>query len=203
MNRKGIYLIVVAALAAGAILLREGAAQPGRSVTPSTRVAVCDIVEIFDNYQRAKDLTAQMNEEAGKIRAENEKRGKAIDDIKTELENLNPGSKEYEKRLDEIERLTINRKAWLDYMTAKNMRNHHRLTREMYEEIRAMVARVAKERDLKLVIHRNRSKVSSNNTRELLAAIANRKVIYAAEELDLTEVALARLNQAYRALKSK
>jgi len=198
MKRTGTYLAAVVVLAVGAILWTYSLAQPARATVPATRVAVCDIVEVFDNYQRAKDLTAGMKNVAEKVQAENQQRGKAIDAIKMELDALNPTSKEYDKRLNEMERLTIERKAWLDYQTAKNMRNHHRLTLEMYQEIRAMVAQVAKEQNVQLVLHRNRAKVQTRNTRELLQTIAARKVIYAAEAGDLTEGVLARLNQAYK-----
>ena len=198
MKRTGLYLAAVVVVAVGAILWRYAHAQPARATVPATRVAVCDIVEVFDNYQRAKDLTAAMKGQAEKIQAENQKRGKAIDAIKMELDALNPSSKEYDKRLNDMERLAIERKAWLDYQTAKNMRNHHRLTLEMYQEIRAMVAQVAKEQRIQMVLHRNRSKVETRNTRELLQTIAARKVIYAGEECDMTESVLARLNQAYK-----
>jgi len=204
MKRTGICLTAaVVVLLAGAVALKDSLAQPARATAPATRVAVCDIVEVFDNYQRAKDLTAVMKEQAKRIEAEDEKRGKAIDAINMELESLKAGSPEHEKRLDEATRLTIERRAWREFQTAKNMRNHHRLTLEMYNEIRGMVARVAKEKGYHLVVHRNRSKLETQNTRELLQAIAARKVIFAAEEVDLTEAVLARLNQAFRALKSK
>lgn len=203
MKRTGIYLTAIVIVLAGVALLRDSVAQPARPTAVTTRVAVCDIVEVFDNYQRAKDLTAAMKAQAAKIQAESDKRGKAIEAIKMELDALKAGSKEHEKRLDEMQRLTIERKAWLDFQTAKNMRTHHRLTLEMYNEIRAMVAQVAKERNYQMVIHRNRSKLDTKNTRELLQAIAARKIIFAAEEVDLTETVLGRLNQAFRALKNR
>jgi len=201
MKKTGICCLVAAAMLAGAIVLNDSLAQPARAKTTVTRVGVCDIVEIFDNYQRAKDLTAQLGEHGKAIKAENEKRGKAIDAIKMELESLNPGSKEYEKRLDQIEKLTIERKAWLDYETAKSMRNHHRLTRDMHDQIVAMIALVSKELNLHIIFQRDRSKMTSNSTPELIRRIAARKVLYAAEEADITEIILSRLNLAYRSLK--
>ena len=201
MKKTGICVLILAAVLAGAIVLKDSLAQTAKPRGVATRVGVCDIVEIFDNYQRAKDLTAQLSEHGKTIKAENEKRGKAIDAIKMELESLNAGSKEYDKRLDEIEKLAIERKAWLDYETAKSMRNHHRLTRDMHDQIVKMIAQVSKELNLQIVLQRDRSKMSSMTTPELIRKIAARKVLYAAEEADITEIVLSRLNLAYRSLK--
>ena len=186
---------------AGAVLLKDVTGQPARPAQPATRVAVCDIVEVFDNYQRAKDLTQDLNDKSAKIKAENKQREKAIKAVQMEMENLKDGSPEYEKRLDQIQNMTIQRTAWLEFMTAKNMRNHHRLTKEMYNEMVAAVSQAAKELKCQVVFQRDRSKLQSNNTPELIRRISARKVIYAAAELDITEIVLGRLNMAYRATK--
>ena len=207
MKRYWLSGLILLALLAGAAGVANLAAQPAAAprpthITSATRLAVCDIVEVFDNYQRARDLTQQLEEKSRQIEAENGRREQAIRAIQAELQSLKPGSAEYEKRLDEIQKLTIDRKAWLDFETAKNMRNHHRLTKEMYEEIVAVVAQVAKELTCQLVIQRDRSQLKSENTPELIRRISALKVIYAAPEVDMTEVVLQRLNMAYRAKKT-
>ena len=44
--------------------------------------------------------------------------------------------------------------------------------------------------------------MQSQNTPELIRRIAARKVLFAASEIDITEIALTRLNMAYRAKKT-
>jgi len=194
--RVGALLVVAAGLA---VALSSSEAQAPAGAPPS-HVAVCDIVDVFNNYQRAKDLTAKLNERREAIKAEADKRLKEIENRRLEMEGLKVGSKEHEQRLNEVQRLTIERQAYLQFQDALAMREHRNLTKEMYEEILAMVAAVAKERGYDLVLYRESEPLSAEG-QEIVRQIQSRKVLYASEKIDLTETVLGRLNQAYKAAK--
>lgn len=173
------------------------AAAPPAAGSAGT-VAVCDVVVVFNEYQRAKDLTLKLNERRDALRAENEKRGKAIDVLRTELEGLKSGSKEYEQRLNEVQRLTIERTAWLQFQETLIMRDHQRLTREMYEQILKMIQTVAEQNGFLIVLQRDKESLESQTTQELVQKIASRKVLYNHASVDITDPVLARLNDQYR-----
>lgn len=184
-----------------AVALSSGVAQ-APPAPPATRVAICDIVDVFNNYQRAKDLTSQLNERRDSIKAEADKRAKAIEALRMELEGLKQGSKEFEQRFNEVQRLTIERTAYLQFQDALAMRDHRNLTKEMYEEIMATVGAVAKERGYDIVLARENEPLNLENTQEMLRQIGSRKVLYGATSIDITEPVLGRLNQNYKASKA-
>ena len=198
MKTSKTLLLAVGALAAWTILLGNLGAQPRRDAKAVlTRVAVCDVAEVFNNYKRAKDLTAKLDARRQRIKSENEKRGKAIEALQMELEGLKEGSKKYEQTFNEIQRLTIEREAWLQFEDSLALRDHHRLSREMYEEIVAMVAAIAKSKGLDLVLYREGKTPPTQNITELLRVIRARKVLYSAETIDITEETLRSINQNY------
>lgn len=198
MKTSKTLLLAVGALAAWAILLGNLGAQPRRDTKAVlTRVAVCDVAEVFNNYKRAKDLTAKLDAHRQRIKSANEKRGKAIESLQMELEGLKEGSKKYEQTDNEIRRLTFEREAWLRFEDSLALRDHHRLSREMYEEIVAMVGAIAKSKGLDLVLYREGKTPPTQNITELLRAIRARKVLYSAETIDITEETLRRINQNY------
>jgi Skp family chaperone for outer membrane proteins len=199
MKTSRICLLVTAALIAGGVVLTTSLAQTARPA--AARLAVCDLVDVFNNYQRAKDLTAKLNDRRDAIKAESKKRQKAVDELKMELEGLKKGSRKYEQTFNEIARLSIEHKAYLQYQDALAIRDHHNLTKEMYNEIVDMIARVAQQGGYALVLQRQTGKLDAPNTNELLRQIYNRKVLYAADRMDITETVLLRLNQAYRATR--
>lgn len=201
MKAARVYVLVIAVLLGGAVLLDRSFAQPRSTAAGPTKVAVCDVVKVFNNYNRAKDLTATLNEKRETVKAEAEKRLQAINTIGMELEELVQGSKEYERRFNEVQRLTIERTVWLQYQDALVMRDHHRLTKEMYEEIIKMVGLIAQERGVQIVLSRMSEDLQSENTPQLLQQIERRKVLYAADSVDVTDTVLKRLNEAYRASK--
>jgi len=199
MMKVSRWTMLAAALLAGAVVLTRSPAQTRPTAVAATRVAVCDVVGIFNNYQRAKDLTAKLNERRRSIQAENEQRGKEIEAIKMELEGLKKGSREYEKRFKEMQRRTFDRAAWLKYEESLAIREHHRLTREMYTQIQETVATVARRQGFHIVLFRDPEKLTSQNTSELLRQINMRKVLYSDDRVDITEETLRTLNETYKA----
>jgi len=199
MRASRIYTLVVVVLVGGAIVATNSLAQPARR--PASPVAVCDIVDVFNNYQRAKDETAKLNERRQQIRAEMQKREKALDALKTECDSYKKGSKKYQEMSDQIVWQALQNETWLRYQDRLALSNHHDLTKEMYQEIKAVIAAVAKQRGVLAVLQREPETLETKNTAELLRQIYGRKVLYSAEELDITETVLRSLNQEYKAKK--
>ncbi len=199
MRFSKVSVLILVGVALSAVVLSHSLAQPAAAPAAPTRVAVCDVVEIFNNYQRAKDLTAKLNERRKAIQAENDDRGKKIDDKQEEMKALKKGSKEYEARFNELQRMVLEREAWLKFQETLAVREHHRLTVEMYEEIQKMIGALAKERGVQIVLFRDPENITSQNTAELLRQIGMRKVLYSDGSVDMTEDTLRRLNEAYRA----
>jgi Skp family chaperone for outer membrane proteins len=193
-------VLTAAVVLVGVLVLTNALAQPAAApaAPPAARVGTCDIVELFTNYQRAKDLTSQLNERRQAITVERDKRTKAINTLQAELENYKKASPKYEQTVDEIQRLGIEAKAYLEYQDALALREHRNLTKEMYTEIKAVIAKVAKQRGLNIILQREPDTLDTDSPSEMLRQIYTRKVLFTEDGLDITDVVLAALNQAYR-----
>jgi len=199
---KWIPAAAIGLLAAG-LLLAPSLAQVQAPAGGATRVAVCDVVQVFNNYARANDLTETLNQKRQEIQAESQKRQQAVENLQQEMQGLLEGSEEYERRFGEIQRMSIDREAWMRHQEGTLMREHHRLTGEMYEEIVKTIEQIAKEGGIDVVLFRARGKIESQNTQQLLQQIEGRKVLYASDGVDLTDTVLTRLNEAYKAGKGR
>jgi Skp family chaperone for outer membrane proteins len=210
MKNTRLILVAAGALSAGAALLTTSLAQTGTDkpaaaapVGVSVRVAACDLVEVFNNYARAKDMANVRDEKLKGISAERERRQKDIDAIRIRLEGLKKDSPQYEKDINDMQEKTIGLSSWMQFQEALILREHYRLTKEMYGEILRMVEKVGKERGVQLVLDRQRQDVEAENTSDLLRQMERRKVLYCDESLDLTETVLLRINEAYRLTRPK
>lgn len=202
MTKRRFFLLMSCVVMCCAIILWVSPARSGDKVSVGpTRVAVCDMLEIFSSYQRAKDFLAKLTQRRQEIQAESEKRAKAIESIQMELEGLKVGSSEYEQRLNEAQRLNFEHKAWLEHQDATVGREYYRLTKQMYEEVVQTVGQVAKDEGFQIVLYYQRVVLQSDNTTELLRQIERQKVIYSDEGLDITASVLSRLNEAYSSSK--
>ena len=197
MKSSRILLVLFAAIAAGLVAGAHLDAQGGAPAAAGP-IATCNVVQILNNCQKAKDLTAKLNKERARIEKEVEKRNAAIDNLTKELKLLTSGSEEFEQRFAEKQRLVINREAWLKFEQAKALRTHQTLTREMYDEVQKAIGIVAKSRGVKLVLHQQRGKLQANTTAEMRAEISQRQVVYSDETVDITTSVLSSLNASYR-----
>lgn len=199
MKRFGILLAAAVAASAVVVFLSQSFAQaPAASTAPLARLAVCDVITVFNSYEKAKALSATFDAKGSQIAAEDDQRQKSIQQLRERLESLVAGSKEYEARLKELQKLSIERAVWRKLQDEQILRERRLLTEQMYREILAGVAEEAKGRGFDVVIHRESVDIASQSTGELLNKIALRKCLYAKDELDLTQAVLKRVNQKYR-----
>ena len=199
MKTSRIYLLAIIALVGVAAFLTNSVAQ--QAAPAGCKIAFCDLVEVFNNYQRAKDLTTQLNERRTAIKAESEKRKKAVDALSMELENYKKGSQQYEQTFNEVTRQSIDLDAYLRYQEQLALRDHRSLTEEMYKEILGAIAKVAAQQGVSVVMQREQDLLNTEDTKAMLQQIYNRKVLYFNETLDITSVVLTSLNQAYTSKK--
>ena len=201
MKTSRIWTVAIVALFGCAALLTGSLAQPAGTAAPGSP-AVCDVIHVFNNYQRAKDLTADLNTRREAIKAETEKRNKVIDARTLEQESYKKGSPKHKEVGNEIMRLRVEARAYLEFQNAIALQDHQALTKEMYNEITSMIAQVSRQRNLSLVLHRELTPIETNNTAELLRQIRDRKVLYASDTLDITDPVLTSLNVTYKAKKT-
>lgn len=199
MKASRIYLLVIFALVGLAALLTNAVAQPATSARG--QIAFCDLVMVFNNYQRAKDMTTELNERRKAIEAERDTRSKAVEALNMELQNYKKGSQQYEKTLNEVQRQAIELEAYLRFQEQLALREHRSLTEEMYNEIIAAVAKAATQQGISVVLQREQELLNTDDTKVMLQQIYSRKVLYFADGLDITDAIMKSLDQAYKAKK--
>jgi len=200
--RHKAYVWPILAVSAGAFTIvallatSQGFAQ---AVPSGGDVAVCDVEEIFEHYDRANDLTADFIKRSEAITEEGKKRAARIEALREELEGLEPGTEDFEDLVQEIQRQTIEAQAWQDYKMTIARRDQHRLTTDMYDEILVMIETIATEQGYKIVLFRDSRTTQTKDMNQLVALMGNRKVLYSSPSVDVTQTVLARLNRQYNA----
>ena len=199
-SSRMLLVLVIPVLAVAAFLGRSSAqpaAAPAARQVPATRVAVCDIATVFNKYQRVKDLNDLFVKKRKAIADEEEQGKQKIRQIGKMLDALRPGSKEYEAKIVEFEKKSVEQAIAVKIRKNAVLRWHRLLTEEMYREILAAVAVVAKQRNCDLVLYRESVEIASQSTSELLNKIAQRKCLYCNPAIDLTDMVLKRINGKY------
>jgi len=209
---SALLAVSVSCLPAAAATSRGGAAKPRAAPTskrqapadhsggqqpPPAPIAVVDIAHVFNNYQRAKDLTGEMNELQKKLKAQHDEKVAEINALKKEIEAAEKDPDEARKLKAQLQDKVIALKAWLQTRQAAVVRRHEELTREMYDEILAATAKVARRRGFLLVLNAVPKPDPDVKPAALLSQIQHRSVLYADQRVHICRDVLAELNEAY------
>ena len=201
-NLRLCSIILTAALLAGLIALNSGVAQSPAPKKP-IRIAVCDLVSVFRNYQRVNDLNTDLKEKQDKLIAEEQQRQQQIQTIQAELEVLAPDSQEYQKRFNETLRQTYELEAWKKTHQAQLYAWHYRLTKEMFGQILQVISETARQKGYDLVLFKESEEMDAQDTTSFIRAMMNRKVLYHSPDMDITVSVLTALNIRYQSAPPK
>jgi Skp family chaperone for outer membrane proteins len=201
MISKRMYILAIVGLLGVAAFLGRSLAQPAGAPAAAPRIAFCDLVSVFNEYERAKDLTEQLSQIRTSVEAERVQRQKKIDALSRELENYKKGSQQYERTAEDLMRQDIDLQAYLRYQEQVALRKHRAMTQEMYAEIVDTVTKIAVQQGYTIVMQKEQAELNTTDTNAMLQQIYNRKILYFAPSLDITETVLATLNRQYKDTK--
>ena len=98
---------------------------------------------------------------------------------------------------EKLQRRMISLETWSKTKKASLMQQHGELTQEMYGEIVAVIARVARERGFLLVLNALPKPKPASDTGALVRQIRERQVLFADERIDIGPDVLKALNEDY------
>ena len=191
-------LLVIGLCVVGAVLVATAFAQPAAPAANAPRVAVCNAAEVFANYERARDLNAEMERKAAALRQEGQRREDQIKKMQEEISQLNPGSKQHEDLLERIESARFDAQKWGQLEERRLRRWHAQRTKEMYTEITEAISKVAKDRGIEVVLFADNQPLMGEDIKVILEQMSTRSVLYASPRVDITTSVLTEVNQAYR-----
>lgn len=198
MKLSGMITLALVALVVLAVVLGPSWAQTPRTAPRATRVAVCDVGGVFDGYAKRDALNAQLDQKRKAAKATDDARTARIETLSKQLKQLKEGTREHEQRLDEFRKLSIEQAVWRKFEEGAFMAQHRRMMEQLYREVLDEVSRTAKARGYDLVLYKEKVEIASKTTPELYQKIAQRKVLFAANEIDVTQAVLDGLNRRYR-----
>ncbi len=188
------------ACAAWAAAQAQGGKSPSTpNIRATGRVAAIDVAAAFNEYQRQKDLTEEMNKLRKQLDEENRARLQKIDAKQKELDMLDPNDPAYVKRMRDLLAMQIEYKNWFDLKQAELSREVSVWTGRIYREITQAVEQVAQREGFDVVVYQQELPPASLDPEELKTRIRNRSVVYVNPAADLTQAALDKLNADYRA----
>lgn len=176
---------------------RKSTAAAGAAGT--SRIAVVDIVKVFDMFEQTVTLNKKLDDHTKKILDEAERRAKQGQEEQKALEAFTPDSAEYFKQNEKVKKLMFENEVWRQIERDNIAEHHKRWVLRTYQMMTAEIEKVAKAHDVDIVLTREKLKTDVADSKALLAQILNIKVIYASADssIDLSDEVLTNLNAEF------
>jgi len=173
-----------------------------------TVVAIVDITRVVDPkaLKEVVDRNAEVEARQKQYEGEIDKMDKEITSLKEVLEKgevYQPGTQEYRQKVLEFEEKRILRKARHDAYDLFLAQMSGEIMAQMYDKVLAAVDAIARKDAYDLVLVDDRSIVPSEKgtMQQVTAAIQARRILWAAERIDITQQVIDKMNADYAAGK--
>lgn len=200
MKQTGWMGLLVGAVAGATVFVAVATLNAqGRGQSGLGRVACLDVVKIYNEYERQKDLEEEMRLFREEIENEVQRRRGRIDSLQATLDSMREDDPALAQRTQEMLRLQLDYKNWTDLMQAQMAREVAVWTRRTYAEILTVTEQVAQQEGYEVVLYLTPPTLVGFDPDAIKDQIRIRSVVYAGPSVDLTIMVLDKLNANYRA----
>lgn len=194
-------LLVMAAVAVVSIAAATmSGAQQRSSTAGGTRVAVVDLVKVFNDFEQTKAVNEAMRAYRDKLTQEADQKMSEIKAEQDILDKTDVASPDRQARITKIKRMQLEYNVWESLEKDFVSEQYVAWVKRTYQMVTDGIAEVAKKQGVQLVVTEEQVDTSVTKPEALLQQILNRKVVYADNSVDISTEVLATLNASFAKL---
>ncbi len=164
----------------------------------TTSVAVCDVQVTFASLKEKAQIEADIQTQKQRLQQEKQKREQEIRQLQSDLEILSPDTPAYDQKQQELEQKSIRFQAWAAFQNKKLNRVRALQVEKIYKHMIDAIGRVAQENGYDLVLYKEGAvKFRGAKPEQLSGLIQIRKVLWSAEDLEITELVVTTMNNEF------
>lgn len=159
------------------------------------RIAVVNIRELFASCKKNADYQVQATRQRNEIYAELEKLSNEIEVAKAALKTRKVGAGDYWNLRKDLALKQSSLEAKKELYQQQLVQKDQQWTEQLYKQIIDVVAQVAKQKGVDIVLAKDEPDLpAAASSIEFMLAIRTHKLLYAADDLDITKEVLALLD---------
>lgn len=199
VSKLAVVVSAVAICLAASSIITAAQNKQAAAARP-TKVAVVDIVKVFDTFEQTVVLNKKLDAHTKELGEEAEKRAKQAQAEQDALQAFAPDSAEWFKQNEKVKKMVFENEVWRQIERDQIGESHKRWVVRTYQMMIGEIEKAAKAHGVDVVLTRERLKADVGDSKALLAQILNIKVVYAdsSPDVDLTEEVLANLNAEFQ-----
>jgi len=171
------------------------------------RIGTCNVSKVFEGLDERRALDTDLRGKAAAHNSEVARRRKAIEELQSQRDELKPDSPLYQQKTEDLVQAATQLEVMMKLKEMEFIRLDKQHTARLYDQIRGACRLAAESHKLDLIVAerppdsaRELNRLSGDQLRLLLSTS---EVLYATNQLDLTQEIILALNKQYAAKKSE
>lgn len=193
--------------AAGLFMLGSLAFLSAAAMLAPTKPAVCaavDLEKVYGALHEQAAADADLDAIATKMNDEAEKQRKALEDLKTDLDSYKAGTAAYKDAMGKLELSLYQYNALVEFNRQKIEARRAEYIRAIYVRIKDALKTLAEEHHWDIVfLDDSVPALEPSDAQRTMQQISARRMLYCSDELDVTEILVAKLNADFLARGGK
>lgn len=189
--------LLVTVVVVWTVSTRLNHAQPAAAPAGGTKIAVVDLVRVFNDFEQTKLVNQKMQETRRELGLQADDKMKKINAEKAALDAFTPDSPDWHQRRKRVRQMLYDYQIWEQLKKDWITEDHILWAKKTYQMVTDEIARVAKTKGFQLVITQETIDTNVTDWKVLYQQMLNRKVVYAEPVIDLTNEVLANLNASF------
>jgi Skp family chaperone for outer membrane proteins len=170
-----------------------------KAAAPTGRIAVVNVVQILNDYQRQKDLIDEIGKYQEKLQTEEKQRRDKLDKLKADLDKMDPDEPTLVARMREMLAQQVDYKNWGELAQLNMAREFGVWTVRIYKDMTKITEELAKRDGYDLVLYKGDFQAPSMDPDAIKEQVRSTHVLYASPAIDISQMVLDKLNADYRA----
>jgi len=196
MNSK--RLLMVLGLAVLVVFIGLVSVRADQAPVNGTAIGAVDVQTVFDALQEKNQIEADLKTKIEDLNREEQDRKSRLQSLQTDLEILAPGTGAFNDKREQLEQEVIELQVWRQIQNQQVARGRSVHIERLYRKVLDAIGRLAESNNMDMVLFREKPVDFTGTKPEALnTLIQMRKVLWVADQLDLTDQVIQMMNNEF------
>ena len=197
MKKTALMAATAAVVLAGTLISRPAHAQATpRAPQATPQIVLLDVSAVFKNHRRMQAMMDDMKKDVERAEQEVKAQRDAMRNLAERLKNFRKGTADYRAIEEELTQKQADLSVRVQLQKKEFLQREAKIFYNVYREIQDELNYYASQTGVTMVVRTSSEQPDVENPQEVLAYL-NRDVVWNAQQIDITNYIINRLNQRY------
>ncbi|MDG2200929.1 MAG: OmpH family outer membrane protein [Phycisphaerales bacterium] len=197
--RPGVILFAAGLLLTSALLVGvQAVAVHALPLLSPTVVGTVDLEATFNGLEEWSQVQVSLTQRADQMQEEITRRQDELESLETDLEDYPQGSAKFKEAMKRYQMAAIELQGYVQFQQRKHQRFNDQTIFALYDKIKLAARTLADEQGYDIILVDDSVVEIPENSENILAQISSRRVLFAREQMNVTDQLIESMNTMYQ-----